>query len=424
MKTIIRTVPVRDINPAPYNPRLDLKPSDPEYKKLERSIDEFGLVEILVLNERTKNLVSGHQRLKILLAQGVTEIPVSVVDLPIEKEKQLNLILNKVRGDWDEDKLATLLDELSRIPDFDVTETGFDLPEISELLDSINQPPADDFDADAAAEAITDPVTKQGDVLRLGEHVVMCGDSANPADMKTLMGDDKADLYDSDFPYNVSYMQKNNRPSTDTRPKKSRQWQQIYGDDVPQAEYEAWMKRVMTNVKEYLRPGASIYIWQGHRQIPPLYQVLLDLDFHVSCLICWLKESATISFADFAFRSEHALYGWLKGATHYWAGSACESNVWEVRRDRTQNYQHPTQKPVELGAKAITFSSQRGGIVLDTFLGGAGLLLACETLGRKCRGMELDGRYVDVAVLRYAKLVGWDKVSPEIRERYFKEASK
>ena len=419
----IRKVPVSQLNPAPYNPRIDLKPGDPRYEKIKKSIQEYGLLDPLVWNCRTAHVVGGHQRLKILIELGYQEVEVSVVDLPLEREKLLNLSLNKNQGEWDEDKLAHLFEDLSTISDLDLSLSGFDMPEISQLLDGLHQPDIEDFDAEAAAEAIAEPITQRGDVIRLNGHIVMCGDSADPADVALLMGQDKADLYDSDFPYNVSYMQKNNRPSADTRPKKSRQWTQIYGDSMPQPEYEVWMRKIMANVKEYLKPGATFYIWQGHRQIPPLYRILLDLDFHVGCLICWFKESATITYADFAFRSEHALYGWNLGAAHYFGGSACESNVWEVKRDPTKSYQHPTQKPVELGRKAVILSSKIGDVVLDTFLGGAGLLLACETLGRKCRGMELDPRYVDVAVYRYAALVGWDKVPSDVRARYMKEAS-
>lgn len=422
MKLKTRIISINDINAAIYNPRVDLKPDDSRYKSIEYSLKTYGYLEPLVWNEATKTLVSGHQRLKIMIASGESEVEVSVVNLSLEREKQLNLTLNKVRGDWNEEMLAALVDELSRMPNFDLADIGFDQDELSEILDqNNNQDLDDDFDVEAAVEAITQPVTKRGDVLRLGEHIIMCGDSSNPDDLKTLMGDDKAVLFNTDFPYKVAYGKKNNRPNSSARSIKLRASKQIHNDDMPQADYEVWVRKIMTAVNEYLKPGAVFYIWQGHRQIPPLYQILLDLEFHTSSLICWLKESPSISFADYSFRSEHALYGWKLGGPHYWAGPPCTSNVFEINRDRGE-YWHPTQKPIELGVKAITYSSKREDIVLDVFLGGAGLLLACETLGRKCRGMELDERYVDVAVYRYAQLVGWDKVSPEIKSRYMKEA--
>jgi ParB-like chromosome segregation protein Spo0J len=127
---IIEQIPIDRINPAPYNPRLDLRPGEPLYEKIRRSIEEFDLVEPLVWNKRTGNLVGGHQRLKVLKAQGLKEVQCAVVDLPLEREKILNLALNKALGDWDEPKLADVLGELNALADInseiDLDMTGFD----------------------------------------------------------------------------------------------------------------------------------------------------------------------------------------------------------------------------------------------------------------------------------------------------------
>ena len=186
---------------------------------------------------------------------------------------------------------------------------------------------------------------------------------------------------------------------------------------MPQAEYEAWMRKVLVNIKEYLKSGGAIYIWQGHRQVPPMYQILLELGFHVSCFVVWLKESSSISYGNFSYRSEHALYGWLEGASHYFAGKPGESNVWEIHRESTRGYQHPTTKPRALGCKAVTLSSRRGEVVLDTFLGSGNLMLACESLGRRCYGLEISEKYCDVIVRRFIAFAP-DKVSPEIKATY------
>jgi len=136
----IRKIKLSRINPATYNPRKDLRPGDKEYQQLVQSIDEFGCVQPLVWNKHTGNLVGGHQRFKILLAQGVKEVEVSVVDLSQEKEKALNIALNKISGKWDEQKLAQLLDELIKEPDFDFQVTGFELPEATRIIDDILMP--------------------------------------------------------------------------------------------------------------------------------------------------------------------------------------------------------------------------------------------------------------------------------------------
>jgi len=129
----IKELGLSQVNPAPYNPRKDLKPKDKEYKKLERSISEFGLVQLLVYNERTGNLVGGHQTLKILKEKGKEKAKMSVVDLPLSKEKQLNIALNKIKGEWERDRLVELLDELQEDED-DLMATGFDDKEIDNLI--------------------------------------------------------------------------------------------------------------------------------------------------------------------------------------------------------------------------------------------------------------------------------------------------
>ena len=126
----IKTVEIKDINPAPYNPRIDLKPSDIEYQKLKKSIDEFDLVEPLILNERNGTLIGGHQRLKILKERGDKTVDVSLVDLDEAKEKALNIALNRVQGDWNYDKLNLIFEELKGIDDFDIELTGFDFDDI------------------------------------------------------------------------------------------------------------------------------------------------------------------------------------------------------------------------------------------------------------------------------------------------------
>lgn len=130
----IRRVPVSKLNPAAYNPRKDLQPGDSEYEKLARSIDKFGCVEPVVWNERTGNVVGGHQRLKILLAAGETELEVSVVNLSDADEKALNIALNKIAGEWDTEALTELLQELTENSSIDETLTGFDRGEFDNLL--------------------------------------------------------------------------------------------------------------------------------------------------------------------------------------------------------------------------------------------------------------------------------------------------
>ena len=214
----VLTLPINQINPAPYNPRKNLKPGNPEYERLKRSIDTFGCVEPLVWNKRSGNLVGGHQRFKVLLARGDTEVDVSVVDLPPEKEKALNIALNKISGDWDPRKLAQLLDELVQVPGFDVELTGFDIPDVNALIAESLPPPEvdgnDHFDVEAELAANRPVVTQPGDLVELRTldsdqrfrgHRLLCGDCTDPEQVKRLMKGERAVLFATDPPYLVGY---------------------------------------------------------------------------------------------------------------------------------------------------------------------------------------------------------------------------
>ncbi len=152
----IRTIPIDQLQPAPYNPRIALQPGSPEYRRLERSLQEFDLVQPVVWNERTGHVVGGHQRITVLKNQGVTELQAVIVDLPLEKEKALNITLNNsnVGSDWDAAKLVDLVAELCDLPDFDATLTGFDGEELNDLLMS----PTPDFMPENDDETESDKV--------------------------------------------------------------------------------------------------------------------------------------------------------------------------------------------------------------------------------------------------------------------------
>ena len=169
----IKTMQISQIKKADYNPRVALKPGDPVYEKLKNSIQTFGFCEPLIFNRRTGHLVGGHQRLGVLKDLGYTEAEVVVVELPLEQEKALNVALNKVQGDWDEGKLALLLDELTNVPEFDVALTGFETDEISDILDRAltteSQAKEEDFDVEEALDRENPAVTvKDGKKPRRG----------------------------------------------------------------------------------------------------------------------------------------------------------------------------------------------------------------------------------------------------------------
>ena len=152
--------------------------------------------------------------------------------------------------------------------------------------------------------------------------------------------------------------------------------------------------------------------------------MLTELGFHVSCIITWAKERFAIGFGDYNQQTEFCLYSWLEdNGSHSWHGPNNESTLWEVHRDLTRDYIHPTQKPIALAQRAIRNSSKRGDLVVDLFLGSGSTLIAAESLGRRCYGIELDCRYIDALIRRYISFVGKDKVSPSLKEKYALEAT-
>jgi DNA modification methylase len=386
----IQRIPVSEINPAPYNPRIDLKLSDPAYIQIKQSIQTFGYVEPLVWNARSKTLVAGHQRLKVLIEQGLEQVDVSVVDLPIEKEKALNIALNKVRGQWDEEKLANILEELMQIPDFEISSIGFDQPEITSLFDKhFNKVDEDDCDVELEVGKIETAITQEGDLIELGPHRIICADSSDIQNLNRLLVDKKAALLHTDPPYNVDYYG-GNRPYANGVPKECEHWKKIHADNMPQEKYEEWLKTVLINASTFLIDGAPVYIWNGHRQFAPMYQILSDLEFHISSVITWGKPNFALGYGDYNQQTEFCLYAWKKGkGPHLWYGPANETTLWEVSRDAIKDYIHPTQKPIALAQRAIKNSTLRGEIVLDLFLGSGSTLIAAESLARACYGLEI-----------------------------------
>ena len=200
----IEKIKVDKLNPAPYNPRKDLKPGDPEYEKLKNSILTFGYVEPVLWNKRTGHIIGGHQRYKVLVEMDKKEIDCVIVDMDIENEKALNIALNKVSGDWDKDKLMLLIEDLQGV-DFDVSLTGFDPAELDDLFkdslkDSIRE---DDFDVED--ELKNPPISKLHDLWILGRHRLLCGDSTKMESYEILMDGKFANLTVTDPPYNVNY---------------------------------------------------------------------------------------------------------------------------------------------------------------------------------------------------------------------------
>ncbi|WP_368488130.1 site-specific DNA-methyltransferase [Clostridium sp. BJN0013] len=375
--------------PADYNPRKDLKPGDPEYEKLKRSIVQFGYVEPVIWNKTTSHVVGGHQRLKVLLDMGITEVECVVIEMNEEKEKALNIALNKISGDWDKDKLMLLIADLQGT-DFDVSLTGFEPAELDALFkdslkDGIHE---DDFDVDA--ELQKPALTKQGDVWKLGQHRLVCGDSTK-ADTFTLLMDGKlANLVITDPPYNVNYEGSAGK---------------IKNDNMGNEAFYTFLLSAFQNTEAAMAKDASIYVFHADTEGLNFRKSFSDAGFYLSGTCIWKKQSLVLGRSPYQWQHEPVLFGWKKSGKHNWYADRKQTTIWEFEKPK-KNADHPTMKPVALVAYPILNSSLSNCIVLDPFGGSGSTLIACEQTDRICYTIELDEKYCDVIVKRYIEQVG------------------
>lgn len=432
-----RTMNLSALIPADYNPRKELQPGDVSYENLRRSILEFGYVDPLIWNERTGRLVGGHQRLTVLRDLGWKEAEVSVIDLPEDKEKALNIALNKITGEWDMERLRHLLLDLSS-GDIDVAITGFDQDEIKEIMQGLPDDTditEDDFDPEKEAEAIVEPVTLLGDLYLLGDHRLLCDDSRSPATMECLMDGKLADLVCTDPPYNIAYDSLQHHRGR--LGKKVGIDRRILNDDMPEDQYYTFLLAAFSAMFAVTKPGGPVYIWHADAHGYTNRRALADAGWLQKQNLIWVKNAFTLGRQDCQWQHESCLYGWKPGAGHYWCGefnhgtvSDDEENlrklskpdlirlVRRLKNDRCTTViredkplaspLHPTVKPVALIARRIRNSTPPGKntIVLDGFLGSGTTIVACEQLGRRAFGCELDPVYCDVIVKRWEEFTG------------------
>ena len=413
----IEKIPVEKLQPAKYNPRKDLQPGDPEFEKLKRSVEEFGYVEPIIWNSRTGVVVGGHQRLKVLQHLGYTEVDCVVLDRDEQKEKALNVELNKISGAWDIPLLTALLKDLDE-SGFDATLTGFDVSEMSSLFDDQSEIVEDD-PPELAADDVQ-PFSKRGDRWLLGRHVLYCGDSTEQSDVAALMDGRKADLVVTDPPYNVAYEGSNGLT--------------IQNDNMPEEQFMSFLTAAFQRMREVMKPGTPFYIWHAETVGGAFRKATNAALGVVRQMLIWNKNSFTMGHQDYQWKHEACIYGWTEGSSHYFVDDRTQATVIEDKRidinklkkeemrellrdifsDKVsttvidenkpaRNADHPTMKPLKLLARLIKNSSRQGDIVLDTFGGSGSTLIACEQLGRSCYTMELDPKYADVIVKRYLK---------------------
>lgn len=389
----IKELPLKELKPAAYNPRKKLKKGDKEYEKIKQSLLKFGYVDPIIVNEDL-TVIGGHQRLTVLKDLDYETAKCVIVDLPKEDEKALNIALNKITGQWDEALLADLLLDLQE-SDFNLGLTGFEPPEIDDILSNVHDKELSEDEFDVEEELKKPTLSRHGDIWQLGKHRVICGDSTKAETYKQLLDDRKANLVVTDPPYNVDVEETAGK---------------ILNDNMSDGDFYQFLLSMFTQVENHMEDDASIYVFHADTEGLNFRKAFKDAGFYLSGCCIWKKNSLVLGRSPYQWQHEPCLYGWKKKGKHQWFSDRKQTTIWEYDRPKSSK-DHPTMKPIQLMAYPIQNSSMRGTIVLDPFLGSGSTLIAADQTGRICYGIELDEKFVDVIVKRYIEVTGDTEVT-------------
>lgn len=367
---------IEKLIPYDRNPRVN----DHAVDKIAAAIKEYGF-RVPIVAKSDGLIVDGHLRFKAARKLGLTEIPVILADDLTEAQiKAFRLSVNKMAeiATWDEDMLKIELQELYDIG-YDIDLIGFTDEELEDMDIDLegDLKVLDESKADDVPEVVENPVIKLGDLIELGQHRLLCGDSTKEDDVKRLMDGKKADMVFTDPPYGVSY-------------------EGIKNDEPEQLE--ELLNRAFNNYALNVKQGSPIYMFHSDRMAHIFHNVFRS-KCHFSSMIIWKKPSLVLSQTDYQSMHEPCMYGWFLGGTHKWYHDRKQTTIWEFTPKKYN--EHTTPKPVEMIEGAIYNSSKTKYLVMDLFLGSGSTLIACENLSRYCYGMELDEKYAQVIIQRW-----------------------
>ena len=417
---------------------------------MERSFKEMGAGRSILI-DKNGNIIAGNKSQKAAIAAGIKKVriiettgdelvAVKRTDVDIDsaegrKMAYLDNLTTQVNLTWDETELQAVQAD---VEGFDIADFGIDLFD-NASSDEEPLPEEDDFGEGEK----TEPVCQRGDIWELGEHRLMCGDSAEAADVAKLMDGETADLWLTDPPYNVDLSDKvehlNEYMKEIGEYKLGGIDKPIENDKMSNEDFVKFLICTFAIARDHLKAGGSFYVWtaQGHNQLQ-FAHALDSVGLPFKQQIIWNKREAVLGRQDYQWKHEPCFYGWKEGAGHYFVNLRNQRTVIEdyeeidlnkMKKDELKellktllerpheesvitegnlqrNHLHPTMKPVRLFGRLIRNSSKQGEIILDTFGGSGTTIVACEQLGRKARLMELDPHYCDVIIARWEKLTG------------------
>lgn len=365
------------LKPYKNNPRKN----DGAVDAVVASIREFGF-KVPIVIDKDCEIVAGHTRYKAAKKLGLKSVPCIIADdLTPEQIKAFRLADNKTAelAEWDIDLLNIELDDIQ----LDMSAFGFD----------IEPPDGEVHDDDYVPEPPTAPRTKKGEVYRLGDHLLICGDATCSADYDSIMGDSVCDLFLTDPPYNVDY-----EGATDKHLK-------IENDNMSDSAFTEFIVSAFSCAASHIKMGGAFYIFHPDIHGELFRRVVRENIGDIRQCLIWNKNAIALGHQDYQWKHEPILYGWKSGGAHFFINDRTQSTVLDENKP-TRNAEHPTMKPIELLAKLIKNSTRHGETVLDPFGGSGSTLIACEQLGRKCRMIEIDPRYCDVIIDRWEIFTG------------------
>lgn len=415
--TELTEMKLADIRPYEKNPRRN----DDSVQAVANSIKAFGFRSPIIV-DADNVIIAGHTRYKAAKKLRLKTVPVIVADDMTPEQVEAYRIADNSAGsksDWDQDLLAEILAEIG--PAYNMADFGLDMDQYidtNEILDDIeeDEPPAPPKKAE----------TKPGEIIRLGDHVLLCGDATKPADVNRLMdamGKEEADMVLTDPPYNVAIVGETKEHLT------------IENDDMDDGIFKQFLTDAVTNMADHLKAGGSFYIWHASMKGPIFWEAIADAGLTIRQVLQWVKNIFVLGRQDYQWRHEPCYYGWKDGAPHYFINDRTKTTVAEdpldieamsekdlralLKKIITENpsdvihenkparsADHPTMKPVGLMARLIFNSTHAGDTVMDLFGGSGSTLAACEQLHRRCAMMELDPVYCDVIIKRWENLTG------------------
>lgn len=405
----IKRVPISEVEVWDKNPR-NIKTKD--FERLKRQIQELGVYKPLIcVKENGKyTTLGGNMRLKALVSLNLKEVDISLVDAPDEATKIKYALSDNDRvGGYDEQALAELT--YPHIEEINLEDYRIDVGEPISLKDVIEDY-APDVDGEDEVQEIDDSpaITKMGDLFMLGKHRLLCGDATKEEDVKRLMGGEKADMVFTDPPYGVSYADKNT--FLNTIDKGNRIQERIVGDHQEVMDMKKLWVTAFSLLFNYSKKGACYYICspQGG-ELMMMMMSILEAGWELKHCLIWVKNNHVLGRSDYHYKHEPLLYGWKEGGHKFYGGKG-EVSTWFIDKPQKSEL-HPIQKPLALILRAIKNSSKPDQIINDFFLGSGSSLIACEKLNRICYGMEIEPKYCNVIIIRYASFT--DIPEEEIR---------